>query len=222
MPKYLLTFEKGEPVRWLGHLDILRTFERAIRRAELPIAFSQGFNPRERLVFASALGTGITGEAEIATLELTAPLEPAEILTRLNAALPPGLRIHACEALTDADARDRSHAFDRAEFRLLCGCAPDTNAGTVQEAITHFLHQSEITISREREGKIKKINIRPLVHDLACAPDTLANARVTLNLTIAMTDTGSVRPAEVIQVLSENLPGLNLRRAHRVRLVAGG
>jgi len=58
MPKYLLTFEKAEPVRWLGHLDILRTFERAIRRAALPIAFSNGFNPRERIAFASALSTG--------------------------------------------------------------------------------------------------------------------------------------------------------------------
>ena len=46
--KYLITFEKGESVRWLGHLDILRTFERAIRRADLPIAFTAGFNPRER------------------------------------------------------------------------------------------------------------------------------------------------------------------------------
>jgi len=57
MSKYLFNFEKGESVRWLGHLDILRTFERAIRRAGLPIAFSNGFNPRERLVFASALST---------------------------------------------------------------------------------------------------------------------------------------------------------------------
>ena len=68
--KYLVTFEKGESVRWLGHLDLLRTFERAIRRAELPIAFSAGFNPRERLAFASALGVGVTGEAELATIEL--------------------------------------------------------------------------------------------------------------------------------------------------------
>src|SRR5205823_11627002 len=56
--KYLITFEKGESARWLGHLDILRTFERAIRRAELPIAFSTGFNPREKIAFASALGVG--------------------------------------------------------------------------------------------------------------------------------------------------------------------
>jgi radical SAM-linked protein len=90
MPKYLLLFEKGESVRWLGHLDILRTFERAIRRAGLPIAFSQGFNPRERLAFASALSTGVTGAAERATLELTEPQQTDQIVAQLNAALPPG------------------------------------------------------------------------------------------------------------------------------------
>src|SRR5580704_15246674 len=71
MPKYLFYFAKAESVRWLGHLDILRAFERAVRRAELPIAFTLGFNPRVRINFASALSTGITGSAEPAVLELT-------------------------------------------------------------------------------------------------------------------------------------------------------
>ena len=126
MPKYLLTFEKGEPVRWLGHLDILRTFERAICRAALPIAFSQGFNPRERLAFASALGTGITGGAEKATLELTAPLQTADLLSLLNDTLPPGIRIHDCEPVPEAGSRDALHAFDRAEYTVLCNCSEVT------------------------------------------------------------------------------------------------
>src|SRR5260221_12542713 len=99
MPKFLFTFEKSESVRWLGHLDIPRTFEPAIRRAGLPVAFSNGFNPRERLAFASALSTGTTGGAEPATLELTDPLPSDEIRARLNEALPPGIRLHACREI---------------------------------------------------------------------------------------------------------------------------
>src|SRR6266700_2916279 len=91
--KYLITFEKGEPVRWLGHLDMLRTFERAIRRAELPIAFSTGFNPRERITFASALGVGVTGGAELMTIELTDTVEPPAIVADLNDKLPAGIQI---------------------------------------------------------------------------------------------------------------------------------
>src|SRR5215468_10224768 len=101
MPKYLFTFQKTETVRWLGHLDILRTFERAIRRAELPIAFSTGFNPRERIAFASALSTGVTGKAEPALMELTEEVVPEQIQTRLNEALPPGIRIRDCSDIAE-------------------------------------------------------------------------------------------------------------------------
>src|SRR5437588_10146928 len=99
--KYLVTFEKGEACRWLGHLDILRTFERAIRRAELPIAFSTGFNPREKLAFASALSVGVTGSAELATMELTAPVPSAELVGRLNDKLPPGIRLRSADEIPD-------------------------------------------------------------------------------------------------------------------------
>src|SRR2546426_2254200 len=95
--KYLILFEKGDSARWLGHLDILRTFERAIRRAELPIAFSSGFNPRERIAFASALSVGVTASAEPATVELTDPVAPEELVERLNAKLPPGIQLRHAE-----------------------------------------------------------------------------------------------------------------------------
>src|SRR5690349_8902503 len=104
--KYLIKFEKGEPVRWLGHLDILRTFERAIRRAELPISFTAGFNPRERIAFASALSVGVTGAEEPATIELTESLPGEEVVERLNAKLPPGLRLQSAVPIPDAGSRD--------------------------------------------------------------------------------------------------------------------
>src|SRR2546421_12880929 len=118
--KYLLTFEKGEPVRWLGHLDMLRTFERAIRRAELPIAFSSGFNPRERITFASALGVGVTGAAELATVELTEPAIPDDITAKLNQKLPAGIRILDAAEIPEAGSRDLLNSFDRAELLLTC------------------------------------------------------------------------------------------------------
>src|SRR5690349_7657199 len=114
--KYLLTFEKGEPVRWLRHLDMLRTFERTIRRAELPIAFSSGFNPRERITFASALGVGVTGGAELMTLEFTDSVDPPSIIASLNGKLPAGIRIPEASEIPDAGSRDLLNSFDRAEL----------------------------------------------------------------------------------------------------------
>jgi radical SAM-linked protein len=222
MPKYLFSFEKGESVRWLGHLDILRTFERAIRRAGLPIAFSQGFNPRERLAFASALSTGVTGGAERATLELTETLPPETIREALNAALPPGIRITACQELPDAGARDALNAFDRAEYTLVCACPPDTTFAEVEAAVRALSAQPQIAIAREREGRTKIVDIRPALHHLALRPESresLANARLTLEMIVSLGESGTARPAEVVGALAERVPGLALRRAHRVRLL---
>lgn len=219
MPRYLLTFEKGEPVRWLNHLDILRTFERAIRRSGLPVAFSQGFNPRERLAFASALGTGITGEAEKAILELTASLDPADVQERLNAALPPGIRIHACEPIPDTGARDLLNACTRAEYRLLCRCPEGVTEQEVVAAVARFLGETEVPFAREREGKVRSINMRSLVESLACEAGSCREGQVVLRAVMVLAATGAARPAEVVQALSAFLPGLTLRRAHRVRLL---
>lgn len=219
MPKYLLIFEKGESVRWLGHLDILRTFERAIRRAGLPIAFSNGFNPRERLAFASALSTGITGQAERATLELTLPLPEAELAALLNAALPPGLRIVGCEPVSDAQAKEAINRFDAAEYAVVCACHADTTPETVEAAIQGLCAQPEIPVQREKEGRVKTVNIRPNLHCLTLRPGSVAGERLTLQMIVGQGEAGTARPAEVVEALSSLLPGLKARRAHRVRLV---
>lgn len=219
MPKYLIIFEKGESVRWLGHLDILRTFERAIRRAGLPIAFSNGFNPRERLAFASALSTGITGQAERATLELTQPLSEAELAPLLNSALPPGIRIVGCEPLTDLQAKEALNGFDAAEYVVVCACPEETRPEAVEAALDALLARPEIVVQREKEGRIKTINIRPNLHGLTLQAGSVAGERLTLQMIVGQGESGTARPTEVVEALSSLLSGLKARRAHRVRLV---
>ncbi len=219
MPKYLLTFEKAEPVRWLGHLDILRTYERAIRRAALPIAFSNGFNPRERIAFASALSTGVTGGSEYAVLELTDSLPPVEIAERLNAALPPGIRIHGSDEIDDAGAKSILTACDRAEYSVVCACPPDTDEAAVAAAIATLMAQSQIPFVREREGKTKTVDLRPHIYALELVPGSVAAERLTLQMCVGQGENGTVRPHEAVAALACCLPGLIARRAHRVRLL---
>lgn len=220
MSKYLLTFEKNEPVRWLGHLDILRTFERAIRRAGLPIAFSGGYNPRERLAFASALSTGVTGAAEPATLELTESRLPESILADLNTALPPGIRVVSCQEIPDAGSRDLLNAYDRAEYAVVCSCPPETEAGDAERAVTTLMAQTELCITREREGRSKTVDIRPFLFYLAFRPDSLADSRLTLEMILGLGESGTAKPPEIVGALAAFLPGLALRRVHRVRLIS--
>jgi len=219
MPKYLFTFQKTETVRWLGHLDILRTFERAIRRAALPIAFSSGFNPRERIAFASALSTGVTGAAEPAIIELTEPVATDEIQRRLNEALPPAIQIAPCEEIPDAGSRDVLNAFDRADYEVVCACPPELEPAAIAGAIRSLLALPEITVIREREGRSKSIDLRPLLYYLAVSPDRPRPDRFTLQMTLAVGEQGNAKPGEVVTALEASLPGITLRRAHRARLI---
>ena len=86
-------FEKTGMLKFIGHLDILRTFQRAFRRAEVPLQYSLGFNPHPLLSFANPLGLGMTSEDEYADITLDREMSNEEILTRMNEQLPAGLKV---------------------------------------------------------------------------------------------------------------------------------
>jgi radical SAM-linked protein len=217
--KYWITFEKDEAARWLGHLDILRAFERAIRRAELPIAFSTGFNPREKITFVSALGVGMTGANEPAILELTKPMDPCELIERLNNTLPPGIRLREAEVIPDEQSRDLLHQYDRAEIQVVCTCEPGTSLPVAQAAVDSLLSQPHLEIERERDGKVKRVDVRPFLYNLR-ATEVCEN-RLMLTMILSLGAEGSVRPAEIVSLLAHDLPGLRVRRIHRTRFFQG-
>src|SRR5271166_2850470 len=97
--KLRFRFAKRGDLRLMSHHDLMRCLERMARRAQIPLAQSQGFTPRPRIVFASALGLGIEGQNEIVDLELIEPEEPADVLSRLQAASPEGITWLQAEAL---------------------------------------------------------------------------------------------------------------------------
>ena len=92
-----VTFATDDTVKYVGHLDMARAWERAIRRARLPLAYSQGFNPQARMHFAAALPVGFIGQAELIDVFLDAEVEPADFLARLSPALPAGIRLTGAE-----------------------------------------------------------------------------------------------------------------------------
>src|SRR5271165_6159956 len=88
--KFRLRFAKCGDLRLVSHHDLMRCLERMLRRARVPMASSQGFNPRPKMTFALALGLGIEALREVVDLELTEPWTPSELLARLEACAPPG------------------------------------------------------------------------------------------------------------------------------------
>jgi len=93
MQQIKVVYKKGEEVKYIGHRDLMRAFQRAVRRADLPIAYSQGFNPHMKISWGNALKVGATSEREEAVLQFEQWAKPDEVKERLNRVLPRGLAI---------------------------------------------------------------------------------------------------------------------------------
>jgi radical SAM-linked protein len=185
--KVRIRFRKDGALRWLSHHDLLRTFERMLRRADLPVHHTQGFNPRPRLVFALSLPLGVIGRAEVVELEFDREVDPLEVQRRLAAQTPPGLEI--------LDAR-RISPTTTARVRGLCYGLPipAQRALEVQPRLRALLEATECWVERLRPPR-RRLDLRPLLRDLRLSGDGF------LEMDLWLTPSGTARPEEVLTVL---------------------
>lgn len=183
--KVRLHFRKDGALRWLSHHDLMRTFERLLRRSLLPFRSSQGFNPRPKLVFALPLPVGVIGCDERVDLELNESLAPEEVRDRLNSQSPPGLHFH--EAFR-VPPRSKPHVVGLTYAVVV---PPERRAG-LTEALPQARSQTTWVVHRERPQP-RQVDIRPFVRSLDFDEDT---GRLIMNL--AMTSSGTARPEEVL------------------------
>ena len=187
-PKVRLRFAKRGDLRLVSHHDLMRCLERMARRAELPLAQSQGFNQRPKIAFTLALALGIEGHQEVVEMELADPLEPAEVLQRLAAVSPPGLDWIAAEVNTPgrpAQATSVSYAL----------AVPAESRDAASAALAHFLAQDRWPYTRHRQDRTTEIDLRPFVLEATLGPDGILRFR------LKMTPEGSARPEEVVDAL---------------------
>lgn len=112
---YRLQYAKLDAARFFGQLEMAQIFERTLRRAKLPVAFTDGFHPHIKLSFEGALPVGLESLVEEVTLTLTAPLDPASIASAMNAHLPRGLKVHG---VTRVNRRLHSNGERRVTYRI--------------------------------------------------------------------------------------------------------
>jgi radical SAM-linked protein len=184
--KVRIRFRKAGDLRLVSHHDLMRTFERMLRRADLPVHSTSGFNPKPRLVFALSLGLGIVGCREVLELELDAPVLPEEVQERLQRQAPAGLDILEVRSI-DPKA---SAQVQRVTYRITMPAEriPDLRART-----TALLAASEIPVQRLRPQP-RRLDIRPYLMDLRALPDFL-------ELELRVTPTGTARPDELLELL---------------------
>lgn len=158
--KLLLRLEKGEKVKYISHLDMQRLFQRALRRAKLPCAYSQGFNPHMLVSFACALPVGVCSKAEYAEVVLERFVPPTECMARLNEVLPDGVKIlNACEP-KDTDPTVGS-VIALAEYSFML-----KDSGSVQDKLDSMLKKQEILIEKKTKKGFATVNVRNMIHSV--------------------------------------------------------
>jgi radical SAM-linked protein len=209
-----VTFATADTVKYVGHLDMHRAWERAIRRAGLPLAYTQGFNPQARLQFAAALPVGFTGQGEVADVFLNEALEPAEFLSRLTAALPPGIRPLRAEPVAREVPSLQSQVCG-ARYRVEVETGePDA---VFAARLDDFLARTEAWRERRKGKDVARYDLRPLVQELAYGGPSTYGQSFTVVMRAEPGATG--RPDELLAELGfEATP----RRIVRAELMFAG
>jgi len=158
-----VTFARGELLRYITHLDLMRAWERALKRAALPVTFSEGFTRHAQIALAAPLPVGATGEGELMDVFLEAALAPEEFARRLRAQTPPGLEIRSVDevplALPSLQSLVRQWAW---RATLPAGSDP----AEARARVADFLAQSTFPWEQRREKETKRYDLRALVLDL--------------------------------------------------------
>lgn len=231
-------FGKRADMALIGHLDLIRLFDRAIRRAALPIAFSGGFHPGPRIVPAHALPLGTTSSGEVVDFDLTQPIEPAEFQQQLAAQLPTTLPIYRVEAVSLTSTA--TQLLEQAEYRLAVrlNSATGVPETTWQHWLDRVMATPEIWVEQTtKSGKVQLVNLRERLLDLTLVPSeqmpiemqrsqsdmaetALASWQGLRYLGVCRSNGIMLRPEHVIQMLESMVQQeFELLRIHRQQLI---
>ncbi|HEY3475441.1 MAG TPA: TIGR03936 family radical SAM-associated protein [Anaerolineales bacterium] len=201
-----ITFTKQGPLRYTGHLDLHRLWERAVRRAELPLAYSQGFHPQPKMNMAAALPLGFSSRCEMLDMRLEHEIPLDDLPARLNKTLPSGLQVVDVERV-DERAPALQTQVASAEYEVTL--TQPIDAAELQQRIDSALELK--AMARERRGKM--YDLRPLIEELRLLP----GGRIFMRLAAREGATG--RPEEVLHVLGI---AFEETRIERTRLIFQG
>jgi radical SAM-linked protein len=195
-----ITFAKGEALKYISHLDLARTWERAFRRAALPLAYSRGYNPRPRFQIAAALPVGVTGRSELLDIWLVDPLSPKALLARLGPVLPGGLELFD---VTEVELRAPSlqSQMRAADYRILISSREPVEA--IRTRISALMDLPTLLRQRQHKGRLQTYDLRPLIHRVTV--DRGPGRQRTLNMRLQASPSGAGRPDEVLDALGLSL-----------------
>ena len=208
-------YAKRGRLRFTSHRDFSRAFERALVRAQVPMAYSSGFNPHPRISYAGAAPTGSASEAEYLEIGLAATTDPDDVRTRLDDALPPGLDVLEVVPSAGGSLADLLQA---SVWRLRL---PDVARDEADRAATTFLAATEVPVERMTKRGLRTFDCRAAVAALSLVESGPAAGECAILEVVLRHGTPSVRPDDVLAGLRE-VSGLRAGAAAMFERVAQG
>ena len=159
--KARIKFRKYGVLRFIGHLDVMRFFQKLMRRADIPIAFTGGYSPHMIMSFASPLGIGLTSDGEYLDIELTAPVDSREAVKRMNEECVEGIEIISIRQISDEKKMTGMTILAAADYLISVkkGALPEN----WKEAFADFMAQWEICVIKQTKRSEREEDIRPLI-----------------------------------------------------------
>lgn len=163
--KARIKFRKNGIMKFIGHLDVMRYFQKAIRRAGIPIAFTGGYSPHMIMSFANPLGVGLTSDGEYFDIELTEPITSAEAVKALNEQMVDGMEVVSFVEIPDDKKNKGMSIVAGADYlsSVKCGNLPENWV----EKLAEFYGQDEIRILKATKKSEKEVDIKPMIYALS-------------------------------------------------------
>lgn len=189
--KVRVKFRKYGPIRFIGHLDVMRFFQKAIRRAELDIAYSGGFSPHQIMSFAAPLGVGLESNGEYMDIELNTVTTSADMVERLNKVSAPGIEIVSMKELPEgAGNAMASVAAAGYTLRFREGREPKAD---YRNLLKDFCNKDEIIIEKVTKKSTLSMDLRPGIYQVEVNEDG------SVYLLVDASSSGNIKPAMVIE-----------------------
>lgn len=158
-------FSRSEELKYIAHLDVLRLFERSIKRAGLPVAYTQGFNPRPRIVFGLPMSIGLTSDCEYADIEFSADISPDGFVETINKSLPEG--IHVEEAVPRTSGDNIMNQITAARYEITFETEVPLASSEIDNLVHSFMSREEIVVPKKTKKGMRPVNIRPWIYSLS-------------------------------------------------------
>ena len=191
--KLRIKFSKHGPIKFIGHLDVMRYFQKAIRRADIDIAYSEGFSPHQIMSFAAPLGVGLESNGEYMDIEVHSLTSTQDMLERLNKQMAEGIEVLEVKLLPDnAGNAMASVAAAKYTIRFREGYELDF---AYKELLEEFYAQEEIIVTKKTKKSESTFDMKPYIYDCHVEEDG------AISLTVDASSSGNIKPSLVISAL---------------------